>query len=443
MKRFQRNAVMAAVTMFMSSAYAFAQEPTDLLPDSLPSSMSSSAASPAEGGEERGRVTVNASERIARVNGQSTMRSPTVHARQTLMPRTHQVVPGDTLWDLSQRYLSDPFRWPALWSFNAQITNPHWIFPGDIIYLEPFTPQQAALTTLVAEPAPVLTYVRSRGSVRVPGMYISEMPRTRGHILFSDQEKRMLTLGDDVNVDWVDLAMRDQVQNGQQFAVFSESRPVLNERGNPMAFKIVYLGLIELVDVRRDSLSTARIIQASREIVRGDIILPMDALNYNLERRPNGMSMEARIIDTIDANSQLGEQQYAILNRGSSDGVMPGNSFIIFEQREGLEGLPRGPETETRFTSGSEASDLRDGRIAREEERGWILGRPPRAPEFPKLDDVRDLYSDRNYTTADLPLRKIGEVIVVYTQDKFSTGIIVDNNREIVIDTRVVMIQGY
>ncbi|MCL2325138.1 MAG: hypothetical protein FWC40_01340, partial [Proteobacteria bacterium] len=69
MKRFQRSVVMTAVTVFMSSAYAFAQEPTDLMPDVA---VPSGAVSPAGGGGERGGVTVNASDRIARVNGQST-----------------------------------------------------------------------------------------------------------------------------------------------------------------------------------------------------------------------------------------------------------------------------------------------------------------------------------------------------------------------------------
>jgi hypothetical protein len=42
---------------------------------------------------------------------------------------------GDTLWDLSDEYLHDPFAWPDLWENNRHIQDPHWIYPGDSIYL--------------------------------------------------------------------------------------------------------------------------------------------------------------------------------------------------------------------------------------------------------------------------------------------------------------------
>ena len=52
-------------------------------------------------------------------------------------PDSYTVVRGDTLWDISSKFLTSPWRWPELWGMNRdQIRNPHLIYPGQILYLE-------------------------------------------------------------------------------------------------------------------------------------------------------------------------------------------------------------------------------------------------------------------------------------------------------------------
>ena len=52
-------------------------------------------------------------------------------------PDRYIVVPGDTLWGISQRYTDSPWRWPELWNMNReQIRNPHLIYPGYILILD-------------------------------------------------------------------------------------------------------------------------------------------------------------------------------------------------------------------------------------------------------------------------------------------------------------------
>jgi hypothetical protein len=263
-------------------------------------------------------------------------------------PDQYVVQKGDTLWDISARFLKDPWYWPEIWQVNQQIENPHLIFPGDL------------LTLVYIDGQPRLQLSRGEGTVTSGG---SERlsPRVRSQSLvdaiptipYSVIEAFMtggLVLDKDAaeSLPYV-VALRDGLVAGagdEVYARFMGSAAavgneyslyrIADELVDPdsrevLGYEMVYVGDAELRQ-RNDETDTLFLTDTSREALRGDRIMPSDRsprMNF-FPSAPDG-EVNGSVISVIDGVSLIGQYQMVVLNRGTNHGLKEGNTLTVWQ----------------------------------------------------------------------------------------------------------------
>jgi nucleoid-associated protein YgaU len=268
---------------------------------------------------------------------------------------SHTVERGDTLWDISGKYLQNPWYWPKVWSFNPQIENPHWIYPGDEIRLQQDDGSPAAAP---AGELPALSKgdfgnlgnddvsVAGRIGALQPGNvlaptagFVTEHELAESGVLAKSwEEKSLLMEGDRVYLEWLE---RDAVQVGGTYVIYRTDRPISHPReGGTVGYLTRILGTAKVVEARPNAKYVTAVIQRSlSEIERGDRIGPVAGeLFHRVDRTPNQSEVEGFILATLEDNiHELGQGNVVFLDKGKAHGLAAGNTLDVVRAGDGLD----------------------------------------------------------------------------------------------------------
>ncbi len=255
-------------------------------------------------------------------------------------PDRHIVVPGDTLWGISGKFLKEPWRWPEVWRMNReQIKNPHLIYPGDIVLLDDF---RGSPRLRIAKPIKLQPKVYSEAIQK-------EIPSIPANIIEPFLSKPLIIQADEhASAPRIVATQEDRVFIGSGDTGFVSGIPdatVLNwhiyRPGKPLkdpdtleiiGYEAYFLGSAKLVQPGEPAV--LRITEAKEEIGRGDRLVPAPPANLiaYVPHRPEE-PVSGKIISIYGGVSEAGKYSVVSLNRGKDAQLEIGHVLAVFRNR--------------------------------------------------------------------------------------------------------------
>ncbi|MCE1227037.1 MAG: LysM peptidoglycan-binding domain-containing protein [Geobacteraceae bacterium] len=252
-------------------------------------------------------------------------------------PTVYVIQKGDTLWGLSGKFLNNPRYWPNLWSKNPQVTNPHFIYPGQTVRfvngkLEVVDApaeagaQKAAAQSIAVADAEVAE--EKLFTVRGNEGWLVEKELVPTGRIIAGQHGR-LVLGEDDTV-FTDVGRSHGGADGSKYTILRKSKEVKHPvTGDVVGFRVYPLGMMQLTQVTE--LNSRGIISSSyKEVEPGDLLVPYQSVR----RRTVALKMTTKplrgaIVESTEANAAIAAGDVVYLDLGTSQGAEPGNLLYV------------------------------------------------------------------------------------------------------------------
>lgn len=259
-------------------------------------------------------------------------------------PDQHKVARGDTLWGISGKFLKSPWCWPEVWGMNREeIRNPHWIYPGQIVYFDRVagrlrlgTPAGSAASTdgKVGGDVHIMPQVRTQ---KLKADAISGIPAGAIEPFLSqpliveenelkDAPRIVATQEGRVYLGKTDIAYAmGELDEATSFQAFRPGKPLKDpETKAILGYEAVYLGTLKLsrAGTEVDEAHRLIVMSSKEEMGVGDHLIaiqPTPLVNY--VPHPPDRVVNGRIVSVYGGVTQAGQNQIVAINRGKTDGL--------------------------------------------------------------------------------------------------------------------------
>jgi hypothetical protein len=322
----------------------------------------------------------------------------------------HVVRRGDTLWGICDQYFQNPYLWPRMWSYNPQLQNPHWIYPGDQIRLtqeRSSVPAPARLPTQLGAGslieqrrmvAPDTVFLRDEGYVE------DEKGDNWGEVSGAPEDHMLLGDFDQI---YLRVSKVHDVKIGQELTIFRPTR----ELGSGAIVQIQ--GTVRIDEWNaRDRIARGQIVETLDAIERGARIGPIRRRFNVVPPVRNEVDAKGQVMASVRLHEFFGQNQVVFINRGAEEGLKIGNRLFIIRRGDAWRAtLP---------------TDLASMRIAIESKSPADTDRVPHA---------RD--------EALFPEEVTGELRVLALHPHSATCLVTQSTREIELGDAAVARKGY
>lgn len=255
-------------------------------------------------------------------------------------PDSYVVKTGDTLWDISARFLQEPWQWPELWQTNQHIQNPHLIYPGDIIVLKhqngryfltvegggsvKLSPRVRSHDAHQAIPAIPLTVIKP---FLHESMVLNVDELDKAPYVVAHAGERVVTgLGDKIYVRGL---VADTVRN---FGLYRAGDAYIDpETKSVLGYAALHVGEARLT--KAGDPATLVLTKSKQEILIGDRLFPYDNEQLQLSFMPRAPSnpINGQILSVLGGVTQIGRYNVVVINRGLDDHLLVGDVLAIYQ----------------------------------------------------------------------------------------------------------------